>query len=186
LAVRTARFRLTIIEAIVALPIALNIVSLIVLFVSGNVQKRTSNISGSDIQAIEAATNISGTGALSDFSDSPRSHAIPAVTPPGTPQSVCGHHLSYTLQLPSSWTAKKTGSDDVDTLWASHANMNIRVIAEEAKVGTSARAAASACELLKEHSTDISWSEPRPLKLDGRTWLGFVLKCRIDQTPFGY
>jgi hypothetical protein len=60
------------------------------------------------------------------------------------------------------------------------------VVAEEAQVGTADTVATLARDRLKGKATDLYWSQPQPVELDGRTWLEFVVKCRMEGIPVGY
>src|ERR1043165_3162238 len=117
----------------------------------------------------------------------------PALGPAGVlpttagPQTVRGQDLGYTLRLPGGWTAKKhiEGLGDYDMVCV-YKSLYIGVVAEEAQVGTPETLARLARDRLKNNTTDLYWSEPQPLVLDGRNWLGFVAKCKTQEIPAAY
>lgn len=69
---------------------------------------------------------------------------------------------------------------------ASFKSLYVGVISEEAQLGTPETIANIARRNIKEHATDLKWSETSPLVLDGRKWLRFVVSAHIDSIPVAY
>lgn len=90
-----------------------------------------------------------------------------------------GDALAYTFQVPRGWVVEKSSSN-LDTL-PSFRYMYVGVVVEEAQVGRSESAARLVREAIRSRSSDVYWSEPDTLILDGRTWSQFVLKCKVDE-----
>ena len=97
---------------------------------------------------------------------------------------VRGTDLAYTIQIPAQWTVKK-GAQDFDSL-ANYKSIYIGVIAEEANLGSPETIAGLARDRLKEGGTDLEWSQPKPLSLDGRNWLQFSVDCKVNKIPISY
>jgi hypothetical protein len=64
--------------------------------------------------------------------------------------------------------------------------MFVGVMAEEAQAGTSDSTARLVREKIRTTFSDVCWSEPEVLILDGRTWSQFVLKCTAAGFPAAY
>jgi hypothetical protein len=101
-------------------------------------------------------------------------------------QTVHGQHVAYSLSLPPNWKTQSVTVSDVDNLSATFGAANIAVMVQESKVGTPEDAATSAMALLKLTATEIQSSKPERFLLDGRPWLRFVVRCRVEQAPVGY
>lgn len=101
-------------------------------------------------------------------------------------QTVHGQQVAYSLSLPPNWKTQSIVVSGVDNLSASAGAANIAVMVQEGKVGTSQDAAASAIASLKLTASDIRSSQPEKFILDGRPWLRFVVRCRVEQAPVGY
>ena len=101
-------------------------------------------------------------------------------------QTAHGQQVGYTLKLPAGWTTQSVAMDGVDNLSASCSNLNVAVVVQESKLSTSSEATADALSSLKASATEFFSSKPEKIVLDGRPWVKFVVKCRIEQTSMGY
>jgi len=99
-------------------------------------------------------------------------------------QLVRGRDIAYSLHIPTTWRIKRA-VQDFDTL-SSYKSLYIGVIAEEANLGSPETIAEIARDKIKEAGTDITWSAPAPLVLDGRSWLEFTVECKVDKIPLSY
>jgi hypothetical protein len=99
-------------------------------------------------------------------------------------QIVRGQDIAYTLRVPNTWVTKRH-SRDFDTL-NSHKSLYVGIIAEESNLGNSQTIADIARAQIKENCTDIHWTDPAPLVLDGRNWLQFTADCKVDKIPVSY
>jgi len=160
-AIRATRYRLTVVEGVVAVWFLL---SLAAIAIPNFVRARKSS-------PILPADAMGGEAAARRASD----HEAGIIR---------GHNIAYTLQLPPNWVAQK-GSGNLDTL-SSFKYMFVGVVAEEAQVGTSDTVARAVREAIRNQSSDVYWSEPEALILDGRTWSQFVLKCKTEGVPATY
>ena len=110
--------------------------------------------------------------------------ASPPLRPPSTSQAVQGGNLAYTITLPPEWTFKRNEEDFDVVAW--HSSLYVAVIAEEAALGSPETIANIAREKIKNAATDLRWSEPVTLLLDGRSWLQFVVRCSYKGIPVAY
>lgn len=172
-AIRAGRYRPTVIEGVVGAWFALTLLSLLVLMFANR------------RKAAEAlVTNASQTPAtISQYADH-ETYRTPLTASEEASHTLRGHDIAYTLQLPHDWTTK-TIVEDFDTV-SSYKSSYVGVVAEEAQVGTADTVATLARDRLKGKATDLYWSQPQPVELDGRTWLEFVVKCRMEGIPVGY
>jgi hypothetical protein len=99
-------------------------------------------------------------------------------------QLVRGRDMAYSLRIPTTWTIKPA-VQAFDTL-SSYKSLYIGVIAEEANLGSPEAIAGIARDKISEIGTDITWTEPAPLVLDGRSWLQFTVECKINKIPLSY
>ena len=137
------------------------------------------------IIGLSSARKSSGTRSAVPPRDSTlRTAATPPLVAPSSAQTVRGSDLSYTLTLPPEWTAKRK-VEDFDVL-ASRKSLYVGVIAEEGSLGTPETIATIAREKIKSTGTDLRWSEPTQLLLDGRSWLQFMARCKVDTIPVTY
>jgi len=106
------------------------------------------------------------------------------LTTPSASQIIRGHDLAYSITLPPNWRFERR-SDDYDVL-ASFKSLYVGVIAEEAQLGTPETIANIARQKLKESATELKWSEPAPLMLDGRRWMQFVVTAHVETIPAAF
>jgi hypothetical protein len=181
-AMSARRYRLTIVEGFVGVWLGLTAIS----FLTVVVPERHK-------PALTASA--SATGAVRSIPRSPThipisSHgtASPArlLAPEALSRTVYGEHLGYTLEVPSVWETKKRVAQGLDSLLASYDALNVTVLAEQGKVGTSEQTAAAVRARLNESATEIDFTDPELITLAGKNWLGFVVKCRVDQMLLGY
>ena len=65
-------------------------------------------------------------------------------------------------------------------------SLYVGVIAEESNLGSPEIIAKISRNKIKEVGTDISWTEPAPLILDGRSWLQYTVDCKFEKIPLSY
>jgi hypothetical protein len=99
--------------------------------------------------------------------------------------SVSGRELACSIRIPPNWE-KKSASGDF-TLIVGREAIRVGVIAEEANLGSPEIIAAIARKKVAEESTVFEATEPKPLQIDGKRWLQFVVECaETDQPPRAY
>jgi len=99
-------------------------------------------------------------------------------------QTIRGRNIGYTIKIPAEWTIQRR-YQDFDCL-ANHKTTYLGVIAEEANLGSPEIVAEIARGNLNKVASDVQWSDPKPVMLDGRTWLEFTVNCRVEKIPFFY
>ena len=116
--------------------------------------------------------------------------ALPAssqATPEPTaapPQVLVGDRLNYKLTIPEDWTIKhKAGAFDLEV---SHRTAYVGVVAEEGSLGTPQVALKVVQDNLRKKSTELQMNEAYEVKIDGRTWLQFTAKCKMQEIPLAY
>lgn len=176
-AIRANRYRLTVVEGVVGVWFVLVVLAPIAIlnnFWLGERHKGSPSLPADDVRSATA------TSRASDY----EAGSAPLRTQVPLPQTVQGHRLAYTLQLPPSWVVQKS-SADMDTVSACR-DMFVGVVAEEAQVGTPDSVARLVREALRTKLSDVYWSEPEGLSLDGKTWSQFVVKGKAEEVPFAY
>ncbi|SPE54526.1 exported hypothetical protein [Verrucomicrobia bacterium] len=176
-AIRQGRYRPTVIEGIVGAWFVLMFFSF-ALITLPNHRRASASV---PTKPTETSAPLSQ---QADRELSPEPSPVRLTAPEEAPNTIHGHDIQYTLTLPPNWTTK-TAVDDFDTL-SSCKSSYVGVIAEEAQVGTSDVIAALARDRLKSKATDLYWSQPRQVELDGRTWMEFTVKCQMENIPVGY
>ncbi len=157
-----------------SVPILLGILLVSVLLFS---TRRTSQ---QEVRALDARPELSGVGQI------PGSPEQLETSTNVLTQTVHGQKVAYTLVLPEGWTTQSVTMDRVDNLSASRSNLNVAVMVEETKTGTTAEAAEEALSTLRASATDFYSSKPEKVILDGHDWVKFVVKCRIERQSMGY
>jgi len=134
--------------------------------------------------------NTGATDASKETQDIPKQIPAPntAYINPTSPipdmQVVRGLDISYSIKLPSEWTINRK-TEDYD-LFSNYKNLYVGVIAEEVRLGTLESLAQTVLDNVKKGATEVTWSEPAPLSIDGRKWIGFTVKCKSSGIPFTY
>lgn len=100
------------------------------------------------------------------------------------PETVHGQSVPYTLVLPPHWV-RATELADFD-LAAHQNNVYSGVIAEEASVGSPEVLADITRKRLAKKSEDLQLDASVPEQIDGRTWLRFTARCKINHVAFVY
>jgi hypothetical protein len=176
-AIRAGRYRPTLIEGIVGLWFVLMLFSFALIMLPNH----RKTLASAPTKPVEAPAPLSQ---QADRELSPEPSPVRLTAPEEAPHTIRGHDIQYTLTLPPNWTTK-TGVEDFDTV-SSYKSSYVGVIAEEAQVGTPEVIAALARDRLKSKATDLYWSQPRQVELDGRTWMEFTVKCQMENIPVGY
>ena len=111
---------------------------------------------------------------------------IPATSSPKTAPThlIRGRDIDYSLSVPVRWTTKM-GVQAFDSL-NNYKSLYVGVIAEESNLGSPEIIAKISRNKIKEVGTDISWTEPAPLILDGRSWLQYTVDCKFEKIPLSY
>lgn len=99
-------------------------------------------------------------------------------------QTIRGQNLEYSIEAPPEWTIKRK-VQDYDVMM-SHRSIYLGVIAEELNLGSAEVVANFARNRIKEIGSDIHWSDPKLLILDGRNWLEFSVDCKVKDVPLSY
>jgi len=111
----------------------------------------------------------------------PPTSASPTAAPS---QVLSGGDLKYQLTVPDDWMVKrKVGIIDLEV---SHHALYVGVVAEEGSVGTPAAALKAVQSNLRSKATELQMGEASPIKIDGRDWLQFIARCKIDGYPIVY
>jgi hypothetical protein len=98
-------------------------------------------------------------------------------------ETVRGTDFDFSLQIPSTWAVtRKSGDFDIQ---CSHQGLSIGVIAEDSTMGTF-QFADVVRRNIGEHATNAHWTRPDLLPIAGQSWLGFVLKCQIEEQFVAY
>jgi len=97
---------------------------------------------------------------------------------------VRGRDIAYSLRIPNNWTSKRA-YQDFDSL-NFYRSLYVGVIAEESNLGSPQTIAKIARDKIKGVGTDIHWTEPESLSLDGRDWLQFTVDCKLEKIPISY
>jgi len=139
-------------------------------FIIGIVKATEASRGSGDVEPVDSQTQ-SGSSADSLLSS------------PAT-QIVRGGDIAYSIRVPVAWTTKRD-VEDFDTL-SSHKSAVVGIIAEEADLGSPDVIADVARKSIAKHGTDIQWSDPVPLTLDGREWLQFRVDCKVESVPLSY
>lgn len=115
----------------------------------------------------------------------------PAATSPlppaaSTPPPTHGQNLDYTIQFTSDWAIKK-GADTSDIL-ASSRSLYISVVAEKENLGSSAFVEKMVRKYITDiGATDVQVTNREILPIDGKPWVGFVVKCTsVEKATVGY
>ncbi len=195
---RVGRFRPTVVEGIVAVFVAMEILTVFLFFIPSHPASAPAGALGrTPANTTLEAGSSPASGAVErtpehEAENNRKMDTIASQEQTAAAISAVGSHLvrgsspAFTLALPASWTIKNTPSDDSDTVLATYKSLSIRLIAEQAQVGTADTIAGVVRKQLKEHATDLLWSDPQPFMLDGRRWLEFVAKCRVGPEHVGY
>jgi uncharacterized protein YpmB len=136
-----------------------------------------ANIS-KNAEAASARRNIPKQTSNTNAASSESLPAIPDI------QVVRGQNNSYSITLPCKWTVKRK-TKDFDTV-SNYQNLYVGVIAEEVDLGTLDGLAKTVQDNLKENATELTWTDPTPVSIDGRKWLAFTAKCKIENFLFAY
>ena len=103
----------------------------------------------------------------------------------GTSTLIHGHDVDFTIRFPSNWTIKRN-SNAYDVV-ASSRDLYFGVIADPADLGSCVVAKEITQKNLLKGASDARISESRPITLDGREWLGFVLnRTAKNDVPVAY
>jgi uncharacterized membrane protein len=101
-----------------------------------------------------------------------------------TTQTVTGKVIPFTIEVPGSWRVKRSeGAFDV---LAENGNLFVGVIAEEGDLGDSATVAEFARKRIEQSATEVTLGDVEPVTFDGRPWLAFTVKCKVQKIPFAY
>ena len=103
----------------------------------------------------------------------------------GNAETVNGVALNYSIQKPAHWTTIRNELD-FDTLLTNQ-SLFFGVIAEEFSLGSPEKTVELARQnLIDAGSTEIQWTEPTTITIDGRHWMEFSAKCRVEDIPVSY
>lgn len=108
-----------------------------------------------------------------------------AAPAPATAQTIRGKDIPYQIILPPGWAVQNRSVNSFDLL-AARQNLYTGVIAEEGTAGNSETLLDFAQTKLKGVSTDAHFSATSAVRIDGRDWLQFSVKCQVQKLPIAY
>lgn len=97
---------------------------------------------------------------------------------------VTGKVIPYTIEKPAGWSVKRDQSS-FDAILTNR-NGYVGIIAEKASLGDNEPLAKFARKRFENISTDLTLGDNETVTIDGRTWIGFTARCKVDNLPFAY
>jgi hypothetical protein len=117
----------------------------------------------------------------------PSSSAAPAAEPPPKPavsSTLTGSLIPFTIEKPAGWWVKR--SQGVYDVLMSNDQAYIGVIAEDTDLGGAETVATLARERINTSATDVTMTANETVQIDGRSWIAFTAKCKVQGVPFAY
>lgn len=99
-------------------------------------------------------------------------------------ETVTGKAIPFTIEKPAGWSVKR-GQGSFDAL-LSRGTAYVGIIAEKASLGDNEPLAKFARKRFESMSTDLTLGDNETVTIDGRTWIGFTARCKVDNLPFAY
>ena len=99
-------------------------------------------------------------------------------------ETITGKVIPFTIEKPVGWSVKR----DQGTFDAILTNRSgyVGIIAEKADLGSNEPLANFARKRFETIGTELSLSDNETATIDGRTWIGFTARCKVDNLPFAY
>jgi hypothetical protein len=100
------------------------------------------------------------------------------------PETLTGKTVAYTIEKPAGWTVKRD-MGSYDAVVANGVGY-VGVIAEGMDVGSNETVAKFARQRFESIGADLTLGNNQPASLDGRQWISFTAKCKVQNIPFTY
>jgi hypothetical protein len=99
-------------------------------------------------------------------------------------ETITGKVVPFTIEKPAGWTVKRDQGayDAVLTNGSGY----VGIIAEKADLGSNEPLANFARKRFQNIGTDLTLGNNETVTFDGRTWIGFTARCKVENLPFAY
>lgn len=116
--------------------------------------------------------------------DNARARRVEGGAPALAPVRITGQVLPFTVEQPAGWhlLRKQMAYDVVLSL----AEDYVGLIVEEADLGNSTKIAELARQRIGSAGSDVTCGDDESITIDGRTWVAFTVKCKVQDIPFAY
>jgi hypothetical protein len=100
------------------------------------------------------------------------------------PERIIGEVFPFTIEKPAGWHLKRK-QNAYDVLLNNSTDF-VGVIAEEADLGGAENVAELVRKKFESQGAEVSYGDNEPIMIDGRKWIGFTVRCKIQNLPFAY
>jgi hypothetical protein len=99
-------------------------------------------------------------------------------------ETVTGKVIPFTIEKPVGWSVKRD-QGSYDAILTNRSGY-VGIIAEKADLGGNEPLAKFARKRFESIGADLTLGENETATIDGRTWIGFTARCKVDNLPFAY
>jgi hypothetical protein len=99
-------------------------------------------------------------------------------------ETITGKVVPFTIEKPAGWTVKRDqGAYDAVL---TNGNGYVGIIAEKPDLGSNEPLANFARKRFENIGADLTLGNNETVNFDGRTWIGFTARCKVENLPFAY
>lgn len=99
-------------------------------------------------------------------------------------ETITGKVVPFTIEKPAGWSVKRDqGAYDAVL---TDRNGFVGIIAEKADLGSNEPLVNFARKRFQNIGTELTLGNNETVTFDGRTWIGFTARCKVENLPFAY
>ena len=99
-------------------------------------------------------------------------------------ETITGKVVPFTIEKPAGWSVKRDqGAYDAVL---TNGNGYVGIIAEKADLGSNEPLVNFARKRFENIGSDLTLGNNETVTFDGRTWIGFTARCKVENLPFAY